>query len=114
MENLVTSQNYAVQGDNPETERLLKYVAGARTSDEKISEFFGIRLQDRSKTPVLKKLGVKFCPALANLGVTLEDLKAFVDGALEDSELSGEEVVEKKKKAKKEEVSEPVAETKAE
>lgn len=96
------------KGTDEKSQKALDYIAGRRSNDEVIREFFGINKGDEGKTPVMKRLMVRWHSKLAELGVSKEEFSAFFRDVLEKEELFPED---KKKEVVAKEAKEEVKPT---
>lgn len=71
---------------NAETKAVMDHLAGYRTKEQLICEYFGIQPEDLGKTVKLKNAGIRWYPKLATRGLTLEAFKDMFKDTLEFDE----------------------------
>lgn len=81
---VTTTQNYmqdmsAPKAFTPETQEVMNRMMGVKSKWQIYSEFFGVSESDMHNHTVLEELGVNYCEALKNLGVTQEEFNVFTN-----------------------------------
>jgi hypothetical protein len=68
---------------NQETQAVINSIAGVKTPETAVCEYFGVQVSDLGKTVKLKRAGVRWYPKLATMGVSLDAFKAMFADTLE-------------------------------
>ena len=68
---------------NQETTAVMNAIAGFRTKEQMICEYFGVQPSDLGKTVKLKRAGVRWYPKIATLGISLAEFKEMFADTLE-------------------------------